>query len=273
MIRRTSTPPTPTIPNDIASLLSSPRPDLTTWKKLCDVVDRTQPDTTTSRAIGQTLASTWPRELPRPAPRAWIQARKDTHGNRTLFYDYLDHLCLHVVENEALYNHYITSISSHPQLRGDDGMPIVSLWRQPRGVVTLQGGGQITLGAGQPGLADIGGVMTVTPWKGTPTCGCGGTSAPSFGKKRCPQCRYEAQAPHSLNLYVEVEVKTDGNIPPGANEYRGTSKRALTDTERDQVARQQAQCRRGGFYVFAERVSEAVDALCRYRDDVLARVV
>lgn len=249
-------PPTPAIPGDIASLLSSPRPDLTTWKKLCDVVDRTQPDTTTSRAIGQTLASTWPRELPRPAPRAWIQAR-GTHGNRTIFYDYLDHLCLHVVENEALYNHYITSISSHPRLRDEDGMPIVSLWRQPRGVVTLQGGGQITLGAGQPGLADIGGVMTVT-WRRYRGEGLG-------------QIPY--LAPHSLNLYVEVEIKTDGNIPPGANEYRGTSKRALTDTERDQVARQQAQCRRGGFYVFAERVEEAVDALCRYRDDVLARVV
>ena len=84
-------------------------------------------------AIAERL-KTWPRELPRPAPKEWIQQRCDAHGDRTIFFDYLDALCLHVVENEALYNHYITTISSHPRLRGDDGMPIVSMWRQPRGV-------------------------------------------------------------------------------------------------------------------------------------------
>ena len=251
--RPTAATPSP-LPQQLLDILSTPRPDLSTWRQLCRVVDELTPSGVDVAAIAERL-KTWPRELPRPAPKEWIQQRCDAHGDRTIFFDYLDALCLHVVENEALYNHYITTISSHPRLRGDDGMPIVSMWRQPRGVVTLQGGGQMTLGAGQPGLADLGGVMTVT-WLGSPI------SPPDIGD------RYVA---HALNLYVEVEVKTDGNIPPLAVEYRGASKRALTPTESDQVARQQAQLRRGGCYIFAERTEEAVDALCRYRDDVMSR--
>lgn len=237
-------PTTPNLPPRILDILSAPRPDLTTWRQLCRALDEMPGDVDVA-FIAERLKA-WPRELPRPAPKGWLAKGKPLDFSVEAMHEQRHRclpLCLHVVENEALYNHYITTISSHPRLRSDDGMPIVSMWRQPRGVVTLQGGGQMTLGAGQPGLADLGGVMTV-----------------AWGRD-------------ALNLYVEVEVKTDSNIPPGAVEYRGTSKRALTDTERDQVARQQAQLRRGGLYIFAERVEEAVGALCRYHDDVMSRLL
>jgi hypothetical protein len=74
------------------------------------------------------------------------------------------------------------------------------------------------------------------------------------------------------NLYVEGEIKTCGNVPPSAREYTGDSKRKLTPTEQDQITRQQAQLARGGFYCFADRAEELVDALVRYRDDVVARM-
>jgi hypothetical protein len=77
---------------------------------------------------------------------------------------------------------------------------------------------------------------------------------------------------HRTNLYIEIEIKIDQKIPPLAREYRGISKRVLTQTEQDQCQRQQAQLARGGCYIFAERVAEAIDELVRYRDDVLARM-
>ena len=233
----------------IADLLATKRPDSRTWAELVGLLN----DQTTAAeiaAIKRGLAA-WPKELPRPAPKGLPRQ--------------LLSLCLDVKEDEQLYHHYITEICGSPRLRLRDSSPAVNLWRQPRGVVTLQGGSQVTLGAGQPGLADVGGFMTVE-W---PCNVC-------LGKQ------WEAQAfldfagcthtPQHTNLYVEVEVKIDGKIPNLAREYKGTSKRALTQTEQDQCQRQQAQLARGGCYIFAERVAEAIDELVRYRDEVLARV-
>jgi hypothetical protein len=105
-------------------------------------------------------------------------------------------------------------------------------------------------------MADLGGTLTVE-WcseddEGGCTCGTHPTSR--------------------LQLYIEIEVKLDGKIPPQAREYTGTSRRQLTDTERQQVQRQQAQLARGGCYIFADRVVDAVEAVMRYRDEVLARI-
>ena len=239
----------------IAELLATKRPDSRTWTELVGLLN----DQTTAAeitAIKRGLTA-WPKELPRPAPKGLPRQ--------------LLPLCLNVAENEQLYHHYITEICGSPRLRLRDGSPAVSLWRQPRGTVTLQSGGQVTLGAGQPGLADIGGFMTVEWGGGDGGCACGLVVGSPI-EVRCTKCRYVAQPPYRTNLYIEVEIKIDQKIPPLAREYRGTSKRVLTQTEQDQCQRQQAQLARGGCYIFAERVSEAIDELVRYRDDVLARI-
>lgn len=218
----------------IAELLATKRPDNRTWAELVGLLG----DQTTAAEIAAIKRglTAWPKELPRPAPKALPRQ--------------LLPLCLDVAENEQLYHHYITEICGSPRLRLRDGSPAVSLWRQPRGSVTLQSGGQVTLGAGQPGLADLGGFMTVE-WE-------------QWGTGYVTHCH--------TNLYVEIEVKIDGKIPNLAREYRGSSKRALTQTEQDQCQRQQAMLRRGGCYIFAERTAEAIEALVQYRDEVLARL-
>ena len=239
----------------IADLLATQRPDSRTWTELVGLLND-QTTATEIAAIKRSLAA-WPKELPRPAPKALPRQ--------------LLPLCLNVAENEQLYHHYITEICGSPRLRLRDGSPAVSLWRQPRGTVTLQGGGQVTLGAGQPGLADIGGFMTVEWCEGSGGCACG-LLVSAETETRCVTCHYLAQPPYRTNFYIEIEIKLDGKIPPNAREYRGNSKRALTQTEQDQCQRQQAMLRRGGCYIFAERTAEAIEALVQYRDKVLARL-
>jgi hypothetical protein len=254
----------------LAELLATKRPDSDTWAGVVKLLgSHTTPAETAT--IKSALAK-WPKEVPRPAPKAWIQQRYvGNTSQRSIYFDLLDRLCLDVKEDEQLYHHYITEICGSPRLRLRNGSPAVNLWRQPRGVVTLQSGGQVTLGAGQPGLADVGGTVTVEWGGGDGGCACG-LVVDSTTEVRCTKCRYVAQPPYRTNLYIEVEVKIDQKIPPLAREYRGTSKRVLTQTEQDQCQRQQAQLARGGCYIFAERVAEAIDELVRYRDEVLARM-
>lgn len=246
----------------LAALLASKRPDLQVWEDVTKLVDPGKVDKTTIAELKRALAS-WPKEVPRPAPKSW---------RGVCAYDQLMRsICLDVKEDEQLYHHYITEICGSPRLRLRDGSPAINLWRQPRGVVTLQGGGQVTLGAGQPGLADIGGFMTVECCEGSGGCACG-LLVSAETETRCATCHYLAQPPYRTNLYVEIEIKLDGKIPPHAREYRSNSKRALTQTEQDQCQRQQAMLRRGGCYIFAERTAEAIEALVQYRDEVLTRM-
>ena len=234
----------------LAELLASKRPDGDTWADVVKLLDTHVMSQSDIDAIRRRLAD-WPREVPRPAPKTWVKSSSVTGASLLLRqHAQLLSLCLDVKEDEQLYHHYITEICGNPRLRLRDGSPAVNLWRQPRGVVTLQGGSQVTLGAGQPGLADVGGTMTVE-WE-------------HWDQGYVTHRR--------TNLYIEIEIKIDQKIPPLAREYRGTSKRVLTQTEQDQCQRQQAQLARGGCYIFAERVSEAIDELVRYRDEVLARM-
>lgn len=225
----------------LTELLANKRPDIQVWAEITKLIDPGTIDKTTIAELKRALAS-WPKEVPRPAPKSW---------RGVCAYDQIMRsICLDVKEDEQLYHHYLTEICGSPRLRLRDGSPAVNLWRQPRGTVTLQGGGQVTLGAGQPGLADVGGFMTIE-WE---------------------HWDQGYVTHHRTNLYTEIEIKIDGKIPPMAREYRGTSKRVLTQTEQDQCQRQQAQLARGGCYIFAERVAEAIDELVRYRDEVLARI-
>jgi len=234
------------LPADVNQLLYTTRPDISTWTALCRLLDATTLSPQQLSEVKKALSS-WPREVPRRAPKEWL-----TCGQRPpTVAKLLLSLCYDVTETEALYNYYIGVISTSPRLRLRDGSPAVTMWRQLRGRVQLQNGTSIELGAGQPGLADLGGIMTVEWAKG------------EYGS--CP-------IDHRVNLYVEGEIKTCGNIPPLAREYTGDSKRKLTPTEQDQITRQQAQLARGGFYCFADRAEELVDALVRYRDDVVARM-
>ena len=151
-----------------------------------------------------------------------------------------------------------------------DGSPAVSLHRQQRGVVETATGRKVAMNGDVPGMADLGGTLTME-WGFMEGCACGKTAAGTV-VVRCPHCNYAVYVPQRLQIYIEIEVKLDGKIPPQAREYTGTSRRQLTDTERQQVQRQQAQLARGGCYIFADRVVDAVEAVVRYRDDVLARI-
>ena len=251
----------------LAELLAHRRPDLQVWEDVTKLIDPGNVDKTTIAELKRALAN-WPKEVPRPAPKSW---------RGVCAYDQLMRaICLDVKEDEQLYHHYITEICGSPRLRLRDGSPAVNLWRQPRGVVTLQGGGQVTLGAGQPGLADVGGTMTVE-WDKPLHVGKLPPMADRRGFFMLDAERavfHVTPAPtYRTNFYIEVEIKIDQKIPPLAREYRGTSKRVLTQTEQDQCQRQQAQLARGGCYIFAERVAEAIDELVRYRDEVLARMM
>lgn len=179
------------------------------------------------------LLRSWPREVPRPTPKHW---RNHPFGQRLL------RLCLDV-EEEDTYPLYETAAGTSPLLRRGDGGSACSLWRQPSGVVELASGATMTLGAGQPGLADLGGWLAITG---------------EWGRQRL--------------LYVEVEVKLCGKIPPGAAEYVGSSRRQLTATEERQVQRQRAVTSQGGCYIFVDRVESMVSALSRHSEAVENRI-
>jgi len=231
------------LPSDINQLLQTTRPDVATWTALCRLLDAASLSPQQLGEVKKALSS-WPREVPRRAPREWIKQRSIGDPNS---YDKLLSLCCDVTETESLYNYYIAQISTSPKLRLRDGSPAVTMWRQLRGRVQLQNGTSIELGAGQPGLADLGGIMTVE-W----------------------DLRGVSQR---ANFYVEIEVKIDGKLPPSCFEYRGDSTRMLTQTEKDQVQRQLTQRNRGGFYSFVERAQDAVGDLVSFRDDIKARIV
>lgn len=254
---------TAALPDDIVALLQATRPDVSTWTSLTRALDAETLSPQQLADVKKALSS-WPREMPRKAPKHWSEACSVIDVSRGSVAKgprpQLLSLCLDVTETESLYNYYISQISTSPRLRLRDGSPAVTLWRQLRGRVQLQNGTSVSFGDGQPGLADLGGVMTVE-WNSLNI-----PRQETFEDP--PELRYLAR----LNLYVEVEVKIDGKLPPGCREFKGTSSRQLTDTEQDQIQRQRAQLARGGFYAFAERVDEAVDLLSRYRDDVVARL-
>jgi hypothetical protein len=169
------------------------------------------------------------------------------------------------VAETQTYPLYIAALAQEPRLRLRDGSPAVSLHRQQRGVVETATGKKVAMNGDVPGMADLGGTLTVE-W--VSRCPCGTQRVPL---SQCSYCGH-TYTPYHIQLYIEIEVKLDGKIPPQAREYTGTSRRQLTDTERQQVQRQQAQLARGGCYIFADRVVDAVEAVVRYRDDVLARI-
>lgn len=237
---------TSSLPQPLADALTTSRPDTRTWTAICRLLDAA-PDVDLA-AVKKAL-SRWPVEVPRPAPKHWLSV---------CHYDKHKQLCHDAAENEQMYNLYATAIGTSPLLRLADGSPAVTMWRQPRGEVTLHTGQRLVLGGGQPGLADLGGIM-VLEWSKCRHTGL-----------ECEDGKVEHL--RRLQLYVEIEVKLCGRVPPTAREYVGDSKRALTTTEQEQVQRQRAQIARGGFYGFHDRVSEAIEALARYRDDVVRKL-
>lgn len=239
----------PRLPDDIAQLLSVKRPDSATWRQLCRSLDVAEHIDYV--AVKKALAS-WPRELPRPRPTNW----NDALYNQRLA------LCIDFDEPDT-YPLYIDGVAKSHLLRLRDGSPAVTLWRQPRGVVELANGTRMAFNDDQPGMADLGAIIVVEL-----ACAyCRGRRWEAQGFDSCSHL----QAPR-IQLYGEVEVKLDGKLPPGCREYRGDSIRVLTKTEQDQVQRQRAQLQRGGCYIFAERVQEAVEALAKFRDDVVGRI-
>ena len=222
----------PSLPPHIITALSTP--SQRSWETIADWLGSNS-DATTLRQLKQHLVA-WPKEIPRQPPKQWLDGAT---------FKPLLSLALNVTE-VSTYGLYIAALSSEPRLRLRDGSPAVSLHRQQRGVVETVMGKKVAMNQDVPGMADLGGTLTVEwgRW-------------PPFSR---------------LQLYVEIEIKLDGKIPPQAREYTGTSRRQLTDTERQQVQRQQSQLARGGCYIFADRVADAVEAMVRYRDEVLARI-
>ena len=260
---------------EIKLLLSYQRPDTKTWSALCRLLDATSD--VDLAAVKKALTS-WPKELPRAAPKKWSQGWRDDQARfpacpRLKYRDLLQ-LCHDTRENEAHYNLYETAIGTSPLLRLRDGSQAATAWRQQRGEVTLSTGQRLVMGGGQPGLADLG-VIMVVEWEKPlhrislpPLADCRGYTM--VGDEAVVQL---SPAPvYRLQLYAEVEVKIDGCIPNTAAEYRGESKAKLSPTETEQVQRQKAQTARGGFYQFHERTAEAVAELVKYRDDVVRRL-
>ena len=241
----------PSLPSHIVAALSTP--SQRSWETIADWVGGNG-DATTIRLLKQHLVA-WPKEIPRQPPKQWLD---------DVAYKPLLALALNVTE-VSTYNLYITALSAEPRLKLRDGSDAVSLHRQQRGVVETSTGKKVAMNGDVPGMADLGGTLTVE-WGGG-ACDC-------FTYPTIPHLSVCAlkQPPSRIQLYIEIEVKLDGKIPPQAKEYTGTSRRQLTDTERQQVQRQQAQLARGGCYIFADRVVDAVEAVVRYRDEVLARI-
>jgi len=246
--------PSPSLPPHIITALSMP--SQRSWETIADWAGGNVgcADVATLRQLKQHLV-TWPQEIPRQPPKQWLDGAT---------FKPLLGLALNVTE-VSTYNLYITAMSSEPRLQLRDGSPAVSLHRQQRGVVETSTGKKVAMNGDVPGMADLGGTLTVE-WGGG-ACDC-------FTYPTIPHLSVCAlkQPPSRIQLYIEIEVKLDGKIPPQAKEYTGTSRRQLTDTERQQVQRQQAQLARGGCYIFADRVVDAVEAVVRYRDEVLARI-
>lgn len=241
----------PSLPSHIVAALSTP--SQRSWETIADWVGGNG-DATTIRLLKQHLVA-WPKEIPRQPPKQWLDS--------AAFKPFLG-LALNVTE-VSTYNLYITALSAERRLKLRDGSDAVSLHRQQRGVVETSTGKKVAMNGDVPGMADLGGTLTVE-WGGG-ACDC-------FTYPTIPHLSVCAlkQPPSRIQLYIEIEVKLDGKIPPQAKEYTGTSRRQLTDTERQQVQRQQAQLARGGCYIFADRVVDAVEAVVRYRDEVLARI-
>lgn len=241
----------PSLPSHIVAALSTP--SQRSWETIADWVGGNG-DATTIRLLKQHLVA-WPKEIPRQPPKQWLD---------DVAYKPLLALALNVTE-VSTYNLYITALSAERRLKLRDGSDAVSLHRQQRGVVETSTGKKVAMNGDVPGMADLGGTLTVE-WGGG-ACDC-------FTYPTIPHLSVCAlkQPPSRIQLYIEIEVKLDGKIPPQAKEYTGTSRRQLTDTERQQVQRQQAQLARGGCYIFADRVVDAVEAVVRYRDEVLARI-
>lgn len=237
----------PSLPPHIVAALSTP--SQRSWETIADWVDGGDHADSTLLQIKQGLA-TWPKEIPRPPLKQWLRKFPWTSN--------LLSLALNVAETQT-YPLYIAAVAQEPRLRLRDGSPAVSLHRQQRGVVETATGRKVAMNGDGPGMADLGGTLTVEWRYGLPF-------SVGSGEATC------YLSPHKLQLYIEIEVKLDGKIPPQAREYTGTSRRQLTDTERQQVQRQQAQLARGGCYIFADRVVDAVEAVVRYRDEVLARI-
>lgn len=244
----------PAIPT---TLLGSPSAQ--SWAEIVKAIDAYKPEPPEVKLIRQQLQR-WPRELPRPAPKHWLDK-----GNTNLV-----SLCLDVDEVET-YDLYIKALATEPRLRLSDGMPAVSLHRQQRGTVETMTGRKVSMNGDVPGMADLGGTLTVE-WGGIGDCVCGRYVDYKGDEVRCSACHYLVEPPHRIQTYIEIEVKIDGKIPPQAREYKGTSRRQLTKTEQEQVQRQQAQLARGGFYIFADRVADAVEAVVAYKDEVLRRI-
>lgn len=266
----------PSLPPLIDAALSTP--SQRSWETIAEWLDGNV-DATTIRLIKQHLVA-WPKEIPRQPPKLWCEA-KDWDD----LYKNLLSLSLNVTETQT-YPLYIAALAQESRLRLRDGSPAVSLHRQQRGVVEMATGRKVAMNGDVPGMADLGGTLTVEWCSPARRLGqeveifcvpCMTRTAATFVRHcgdvlaRCETC-YHIASPQRLQLYIELEIKLDGKIPPQAREYTGTSRRQLTDTERQQVQRQQAQLARGGCYIFADRVVDAVEAVVRYRDDVLARV-
>jgi len=208
------------------------------WRRLVGALDAMDALSPGDAQLLRRLVATWPREVPREPPAAWVEAaRRGGTRARALL-----RLCLHVDEVDT-YPLYETALGADPRLQRPDSGSACVVWRQPRGTVTLADGSTMTFGGGQEGLADLGLRLLVAPRPGL-----------------------------VVPVYGEVEVKIDGKIPPGAAEYVGTSRRQLDPTEAAQVARQKASTSQGGLYVFADRVADAVDAVVAYRDELLRRL-
>ena len=182
----------------------------------------------------------WPYELPRQPLPKWTKLE---HSD-------LLALCRSINETDV-YEHYMASIHSAPELKLSSGKPAVRLQRFFAGGAKV-GRGDAFVKVGQAGQADLVGMLTVEVAGGSRVIDQAQLAlglAPDAPKVAAGIL---ATPPGLLALYVEVEIK----MPKGHQ--------SEVQHVREEVIRS-----RGGIYLVVRSVQALVEGLVAERDRVL----
>lgn len=196
----------------------------------------------------------WPPEVDRPPRPARVGRRTVAEVEARAAAGTDDRLALlaplcRTVREVDLYPLYVAGICESPRLRLSDGRQAVRLQRAFVGSLS-SGRGDVRVG--QRGQGDLVGGMCAEWWECPEGCRWATPPPAEFGAddlSRGDCCaRHGESARHLVEVTLEVEVKRDGGrLRP------------------DQAQRRDALRARGGVYVVARRIAEAVDLLVAER--------
>lgn len=251
--------------SSLADLLA--KPSVESWKAIVEIgkkarkrlqeTNEEDPDWHMFTLMVRTYVRDWPPEIERVCPEGWPKEFREAVEHR--------------VRETDTYGHYLAKICGHPDLRLADGSQAVWLERRFTGgvvpVSTAQSALRLLTAAlaasstmgmtsrvkqainllasgvrnvGKVGCADLTGGLVVEELDGNPNCACDLTKFEGT-KLRCSRCGYIVNAPtrHEYRLEVEIKVGDEPQRP-------------------EQIARMRSVRARGGCYVLARSVEDAV---------------